>query len=610
MLYLTMNMSEDFFASSDTGRSGAPLKHVQTVTFDQPLALERGGALQPVTVAYETYGRLSDARDNVVLICHALSGDSHVAAHDADDDPGWWDLAIGPGKIIDTDTYFVICPNILGGCRGTTGPGSTNPATGRPFGAEFPTITVGDMVTVQTWLLDHMGIDKLLAVIGGSMGGHQALHWAAAHSDRTRGVIPVATSPFLSSRSRAFDIVGRNAIRRDPSFHGGQYYDKDTGPEVGLAIARMIGHITYLSVEAMQKKFGDDGAPRDVPVDFEKAFTVGSYLGFKGAEFVERFDANSYVALTMAVDLFNLGRSAEALESALGETSCRWLIMSFTSDWLFLPAESRQIVDALIRTNRPVNYCNVRSEWGHDAFLLPYDLDGYGGLIQAFLANLSGNGGDTALAPEDGDHHPASIFHPSHPQRLDTERIVGLIPPEATVLDLGCGNGELLAELAARGHRRIMGVELDQQAVIACVGRGVNVVQGDLNEGLDAFGDKQFDCVVVSRTLQAVMDVERLIDDILRVGKQCIVSFPNFGYYKLREMLYTEGRAPEAPGVLSHKWYNTPNIRVLSIADFEDLCRERGITVHQAIALDTEKQTEVTDDPNLTADLAIFVISR
>ena len=603
-------MTEDFFASSDTGRSGAALKYVQTVTFDRPMALERGGALDGVTMAYETYGRLNDARDNVVLICHALSGDSHVAAHDADDDPGWWDLAIGSGKIIDTDRYFVICPNILGGCRGTTGPGSTNPATGRPFGAEFPTITVGDMVGAQRRLLDHLGIDKLLAVIGGSMGGHQALQWAAAHSDRVCGVIPIATSPFLSSRSRAFDIVGRNAIRRDPNFHGGQYYDKPAGPEVGLAIARMIGHITYLSVEAMQKKFGDDGSPRDVPVDFEKAFTVGSYLGFKGAEFVERFDANSYVALTMAVDLFDIGRDAAALAAALGETSCRWLIMSFTSDWLFLPAESRLVVDALIRADRAVSYCNVHSEWGHDAFLLPYDLEGYGGLIRAFLANLSGKGADESQAPADGDRHPGNIFHPSHPQRLDTARIVDLIPLGATVLDVGCGNGELLAELASRGHQGIMGVELDQQSVIACVGRGVNVVQRDLNEGLDAFADKQFDCVVVSRTLQAVMNVERLIDDILRVGKRCIVSFPNFGYHKIRQMLYTEGRAPEAPGVLSHKWYNTPNIRVLSIADFQDLCRERGITIHQAVALDTEAQTEVTDDPNLAADLAIFVISK
>jgi len=603
-------MAEDFYASSDTGRSAAPLKYVQTFTLDEPLTLERGGTLESVTVAYETYGELAERRDNAVMICHALSGDSHAAAHDADDDPGWWDLAIGPGKIIDTDKYFVICANLLGGCRGTTGPNSTNPATGKPFGADFPTVTVADMVYVQTRLLDHLGIDKLLAAVGGSLGGHQVLHWAAFHSDRVRGVIPIATSPFLSSQSRAFDIVGRNAIRRDPNFHGGQFYDQETGPAVGLAIARMIGHITYLSIEAMHKKFGNDDSPRDVPVDFEKAFSVGSYLGFKGAEFVERFDANSYIALTMAMDLFDIGRTPEALEAVLGKSTCRWLVMSFTSDWLFRPEESQQIVDALIRTARPVSYCDVLSDWGHDAFLLPYDVEGYGGLMRAFLANLGGNGDDESHTPADGDHHPASIFHPSHPQRLDTERIVELVPPGASVLDLGCGSGELLAELAARGHKHVMGVELDQQAVIACVARGVDVVQADLNEGLDAFADKQFDCVLLSRTLQAVMDVERVIDDMLRVGRRCIVSFPNFGYYKLRDMLYHQGRAPEAPGVLRHKWYNTPNIRVLSIADFEGLCYERGIEIHHAIALDTERQKEVTEDPNLTADLAIYVISR
>lgn len=603
-------MSEDFFGSSDTGRSGAPLEHARSVTFDEPMTLEQGGTLDGVTVVYETYGRLSEAADNAVLICHALSGDSHVAAHDADDEPGWWEIVVGPGKTIDTDKYFVICPNLLGGCRGSTGPNSVNPATGKPFGADFPTVTIGDMVNVQLRLLDHLGIDKLLAVTGGSMGGQQALYWAVRHSDRVRGVIPIATSPYLSSQARAFDIVGRNAIRRDPNFHDGQYYDRQTGPEVGLAIARMIGHITYLSPAGMRKKFGADDAPRDVPVDYENAFSVGSYLGFKGAEFVGRFDANSYVTLTMAMDLFSMGPKSEDLAALVSGATCRWLILSFTTDWMFRPEEARQIVDALIRTNRPVSFCNVRSEGGHDAFLLPDDLDEYGGLIRAFLANLSGNGDEESEWPPDGTHHPASIFNPSHPQRLDYERIIELIPPEASVLDLGCGNGKLLAELATRGHHRLVGVELDQQAVIACVGRGLDVVQGDLNEGLDAFGDKQFDCVVVSRTLQAVMEVEKVIDDILRVGKRCIVSFPNFGYYKLRDMLYNEGRAPEAPGVLCHKWYNTPNIRVLSIADFEDLCRERGITVHQAIALDTEQWKEVTEDPNLTADLAIFVISR
>ena len=605
-------MAEDFFQSSDTGRSGAALKYAQTVTFDEPLDLDRGGRLESVTVVYETYGTLSAARDNAVLICHALSGDSHVAAHDGDDKPGWWDIVVGPGKAIDTDNYFAVCPNILGGCRGTTGPGSINPATGRPYGNDFPTITIGDMVDVQRRLLDHLAIEKLLAVVGGSLGGSQVLQWAARYHDRTRGVIPIATSPRLSSQSLAFDVVGRNAIRRDPNFHDGQYYDKDSGPEVGLALARMIGHITYLSRESMKEKFEATRTdPRDVPVDFEKEFSVGSYLGFKGAEFVERFDANSYVTLSMAINLFDLGGTADDLIPVFSRSTCRWLVVSFTSDWLFHADELRAIVESLIRTGRSVSYCNINSDCGHDAFLLKGDLEAYGELIRAFLANLRNPAEANGTAAEDdGEHHPASIFDPGHPRRLDYDRILELIEPGASVLDLGCATGGLMLQLAGRGHRRIMGLERDQQAVIACVGRGLDVVHADLNEGLQAFGDNQFDYVVLSRTLQAVMDVERVIDEILRVGTRCIVSFPNFGYYRLRDMLYHRGRAPEAARILRYKWYNTPNIRFLTIADFEDFCAERNITIHRSIALDTEQWREVTEDPNRAADLAICVISR
>jgi len=235
-------MSKGVFSDSDSIRSAAPLKHARSVTFDRPLALELGGELPSVTVVYETYGRLSEAKDNAVLICHALSGDSHVARHDADDEPGWWDTSqvVGPGRPIDTDRYFVICPNVLGGCRGTTGPNRVNPATHRPYGRDFPTITVADMVEVQRMLIDRLGVEKLLAVVGGSMGGHQVLDWATRYPERVRGVIPIATSTRLSSQALAFDVVGRNAILRDPNYRNGEYYDQDAGPSVGLAIARMI----------------------------------------------------------------------------------------------------------------------------------------------------------------------------------------------------------------------------------------------------------------------------------------------------------------------------------------------------------------------------------
>ena len=602
-----MSTDDNVFESSDTGRSGAPLKYVETVTFADGIDLDRGGRLDEVTVAYETYGTLNEAGDNAVLICHALSGDSHVAMHNEQDDPGWWDIAVGPGKSIDTDKYFVICPNILGSCRGTTGPNSINPQTGKPYGQNFPTITMNDMVDVQLRLIDELGVGKLLMVTGGSLGGQQALCWATRHPDRLRGVAPMATSGRLSSQGMAFNVVGRNAIRRDPDFHDGQYYDEPNGPHVGLALARMIGHITYLSRQSMHQKFNATrNEPRDLEAEFEGQFSVGSYLGFKGAEFVERFDANSYITLSTAIDLFDLGSSIEDLMELFKDNPCRWMVISFTSDWLFPPRESKDLVEALVRTDRSVSYCNIATDCGHDSFLLKDDIDAYGKMTESFLAALAGEARQAAAGP---GAEQSNIFHPDHPHRLDYDMILDLIEPGASVLDLGCGNGDLLAELADRGHDRILGLELHQEDVITCVGKGLDVVQDDLNDGLVTLCDKQFDCIVLSRALMEVQDVKGVIEGMLRVGRKCIISFPNFGFYKLRDMLYHEGKAPEA-GVLHYKWYNTPNIRVLTIKDFEELCGEMGATIHQSIALDTEQGRLVSQDPNLSAVLAIYVISR
>ncbi|MBI4486099.1 MAG: homoserine O-acetyltransferase [Acidobacteria bacterium] len=593
---------------SDSVRHARPLRYVQTVTFDETFNLELGGRLSDVTVAYETYGQLSAAKDNAVLVAHAISGDSHVAMHTDSDDPGWWDIAVGPGKPIDTDRYFVICPNLLGGCRGTTGPGAINPETGEPYGCDFPIITIGDMVEVERRLIEHLGVDRLLAVVGGSMGGHQALTWATRFPEQVKGVIPLATSPRLTSQALAFDVVGRNAIRRDPHYYCGQYYsDRHGGPQVGLAIARMIAHITYLSREAMRQKFEADRLkPRDVAIEFEKTFSVGSYLGYQGQKFVERFDANSYMVLSMAMDLFDLGRTPAELAAALRRSKCRWLFISYGSDWLFPPDQSRDMVNALVSLEAPVSYCNVHSSCGHDAFLLPDDLDRYGELMRAFLANLM----DGASPDEEEDtsgHSATSIFHA---RRVDYDRIVELIPDGASALDLGCGRGHLLARLKQKGHRRLVGIEYDEQAVVACVRRDIDVIHADLNKGLSPFADRQFDYVLLSQTLQAVNDVERVIDDMLRVGRMCIVSFPNMAFKTLRRMLADEGRAPRSAGQLRYEWYNSPNIRFLSILDFEEFCAAKNIRIHRRITLDTEADAEVFDDPNRSADLAIFVISR
>jgi homoserine O-acetyltransferase len=605
---MAQTVKDNFFDSSDGGRNASPLRYAQAAHLPQTLNLELGGKLAGVTVAYETFGKLSSKANNAVLVCHAISGDSHVAMHDEQDDPGWWEIMVGPGKPIDTDKFFVICPNLLGGCRGTTGPGSLNPDTGKPFGRDFPTITVSDMVEVQSRLMDHLGIKQLLAVVGGSLGGHQALTWAARFPERVGGVVALATSPRLTSQALAFDVVGRNAILRDPDFHGGQYYDKPRFPSVGLAIARMIGHITYLSPEAMTRKFEANRLePRQVAIEFEKTFSVGSYLGYQGTKFVERFDANSYMALSLAMDLFNLGGTRAELATTFQRCKCRWLVISFSSDWLFLPDQSRDIVNALLANNSAVTYCNVQSSCGHDAFLLPDDFPIYGEMLRSFLSNLNGDGkchhnsGDTEI------HSPTSIYHQ---HRLDIDRLFELIPPGASVLDLGCGSGTFLARLKASNNRRLVGVELDEKKILACVGRGLDVIQADLNKGLGAFATDEFDCVVLSQTLQAIFDVEGVLTEMLRVGRTCIVSIPNFGYHRLRKMIAEEGRAPKAGGVLHYEWYNTPNVRFFTIADFEDFCRSKGVRIQKRIALDTEARAEVFDDPNLNADLAIFVLSR
>jgi homoserine O-acetyltransferase len=599
----------DAFQSSDSVRHAQPLRHAQTITFDEPMVLELGGRLPQVTVAYETYGQLSAERDNAVLVCHALSGDSHLARHDERDDPGWWDLMVGPGKPIDTRRYFVVCPNILGGCRGTTGPNSVNPETGRCYGPDFPLLTVGDIVAAQKRLIDYFRIERLLCVVGGSLGGHMVLTWATRYPDCVAGAVPLATSARLTSQALAFDVVGRNAILRDPDYQAGHYYENGHGPQVGLALARMLGHITYLSPEAMTQKFDAHRlAPRDIRTEFETKFAVGSYLAYQGDRFVERFDANSYLTLSMALDVFNLGETPEALRCALARSTCRWLLVSFSSDWLFPAYQSRELVNTLIPLGRRVSYCNVESDCGHDAFLLPNDLASYGELVRAFLAHLRpGLSEEAAPGADRGPVSPTSIFH--H-YRLDYDSILELIPRGASVLDLGCGSGGLLARLRERGHSRLMGVELDQRSLLESVQRGLDVVQGDLNQGLPGFADGQFDYVVLSQTLQAIIDVNRVLADMLRVGRYGIVSYPNLAFHRHRVALAEGGRAPRINPVQGLQWYNTPDVRFFSIADFVDFCREKAIQLHQHVALDTGSDRRVTDNPNLNADVAVAVISR
>ena len=347
-------------------------------TFAEPpdeMQLECGRKLGPITLAYETYGQMNADRTNCILIVHALSGDAHVAGRHHPEDPkqGWWDNMVGPGKAFDTTKYCVICSNIIGGCKGSTGPSSINPATGQPYGLDFPMVTISDMVNTQKRLVDHLGIKQLMCVVGGSMGGMQVLQWTVSYPDMVRLAMPIATTARLSAQAIAFDAVGRHAIMADPNFAKGSYYGKAI-PSAGLAIARMVGHITYLSDESMHAKFGRDLQDKLTPeYDFVTEFQVESYLNYQGDEFVKRFDANSYLYITKAMDYFDLTQPSGELRKELSVVKAAFLVVSFSSDWLFPSHMSKEIVSALRRNNVDVSYAEIQSAYGHDAFLLEVD---------------------------------------------------------------------------------------------------------------------------------------------------------------------------------------------------------------------------------------------
>lgn len=581
-------------ASTDDLRTAAPLRHAKQVTFDDPFELELGGRLKEVCCTYETWGTLNADATNAVLVCHAISGDSHAARHDADDEPGWWDQLIGPGKPIDTHRFFVVCPNVLGGCRGTTGPSDWIPGSDPPtrYGADFPRITLGDMVAVQHRLAAAMGIRRWHAVVGGSLGGHQAMLWSIRYPMAVKTCIIIAASPRLTSQSLGFDIIARNAIQTDPHFHGGQYYDGDQRPDTGLAIARMLGHITYLSSQAMEAKFDPDRHdPRRFASIFEQRFSVGSYLAHQGQKFTTRFDANSYLTISMAMDVFDLGASRLQLMESFDETTCDHLVISFSSDWLFPPSQSREMVEALTALGKPVTYAEITTDAGHDAFLIASDIEQYAGLVEAKLGTLE---------------------NPPYQLSKVENAIVDLIDPTSDVLDLGCGDGHLLDTLARRGEGRMAGVEVAQKPLVTAVRRGLNIIDYDLNQGLPAFIDGQFDVIILSATLQAVANVEALFDEMLRVGNRVIVSFPNFAYRALREDYVVRGRSPKAMGEFQYEWYNTPNRRFPSIADVHALCGEKSISIERERYFDSQLDREISadNDPNLNADTAILVLRR
>lgn len=369
--------------------SSVGIVSAQTAHFSEPLTLKSGEVLPSYDLIYETYGKLNADKSNAVLICHALSGNHHVAGKysEADKYPGWWDNMIGPGRPLDTNRFFVIALNNLGGCHGSTGPSSLNPATGKPWGADFPVVTVEDWVASQARLADHLGIQQMAAVIGGSLGGMQALQWTLSYPDRVRHALVIASAPNLTAQNMAFNEVARQAIMTDPEFHDGHYYAHNTVPRRGLRIARMLGHITYLSDDAMGAKFGRKLRDGEIKYGFGVEFEMESYLRYQGDKFAGEFDANTYLRMTRALDYFDpASEHGGDLAAALAKATADFLVVSFTSDWRFSPGRSREIVKALLDNELSVSYAEVTAAHGHDAFLMPDPH--YHNIMRAYLERI------------------------------------------------------------------------------------------------------------------------------------------------------------------------------------------------------------------------------
>lgn len=596
---------------SDPGSIGI-VEHKE-FTFAHPpetLHLDCGVDLGPITLAYETYGKLNDSRSNAILITHALSGDAHAAGRYSPDDrkPGWWDSMIGPGKAFDTNQFCVICSNVIGGCQGSTGPSSINPETGKKFGLDFPIITIADMVRAQRELIRGLEIEQLLCIAGGSMGGMQVLEWITLYPEMMKSAMVIASTHLSGAQQIAFDAVGRNAIQADPRFNGGHYSD-DEAPANGLAIARMLAHITYLSEEGMHGKFGRSLQSTDsFRYEFEHEFAVESYLNYQGTQFVNRFDANTYMYVTKAMDYFDISSRYGSLDEAMKQVQCDVMVLSYSSDWLYPPAHSQQIVDALARQKKCVTYCDIESTYGHDGFLL--EVDRMRKIVTGYLRHVSTSWNlrqETLDSLPSREHQsPNHIIH-NNERRLDYELILEHIEPGSRVLDIGCGDGDLLCHLIAKKNVQGVGLERDETQIIHSIENGVAVIQGDIDHGLDSFPDQSFDYVTFTRTLQMVERPHDVLLDMLRVGKKCIVTFPNFGYWRARSFMFFYGRSPQTSN-LPFSWYESPNRHFFSIKDFRELCAKLGVRIEKEIPLGPRGQVDFM--ANARAEDAIYIISR
>lgn len=629
-------------AGADAGRMYVETRLAVLDLPPEGLILVSGRSLRHVEVAYETYGTLDAAKSNAVLICSPLTTDAHAAGWNSDEDkkPGWWDDMIGPGKAIDTNRYFVIASNMLGGCRGTTGPCSIDPDTQKPYGSAFPRIMVEDMVKVQRLLVEKLGIDVLEAVIGGSMGGMQSLQWSVSYPGKVRKCICIAAAACLSAQALGFEIIGRKVIVNDPGFRGGDYYEAGVIPERGLAYARMIGHLTYLSALSMHQKFGRNqrsaAAAASAAHDenrFETGFEVEGYLAHQGEAFVKRFDANSYLHITWAMDHFDLFARYGSLEKAFAESKAEFLLVALSSDWLFFPEQTRELASVLLGLKKIVSLVELDSPYGHDAFLL--EVANLSQVLHGFLEKpASSSASPTPARVESAaarhgagtagaNGHAAANGHPagnSHGKRGtmpltstgDMDAIASLVERGSHILDIGCGDGSLIDTLYRSHGVTGIGIDFDLDHAVECLRKSVPVLQSDADKGISLIGARLFDYAVLNRTLQEVKRPQLVLREMLRVARKGIVAFPNFAYIGNRLALLRTGVMPVSEA-LPHNWHDTPNIHLFSLDDFRLLCRDEGIAIEE-IRYSAETWLSRlllgAGRPNLGAEFVIARISR